>query len=552
MKTDCFFIIFVLCICWISPTLQGQSLLSNVPVALGATSPPRRDAAISKPAPKQDIIPKAIEKTSDWRCLLFAVEQYDEKTQNLPPLRGCYNDMIAAKTDWLGRIGIGDDRIVFLNDRNTKVAPTRERFMAQLEKLCNSAAPSTNLVVAVSSHGIAKNGKSYVCPIDVVYRPDQEEWDNLISVSDILDRLKSSKAGRKLLIIDACRSVGKSTGNEDFMNEFAKLSKGILASSGQSTSGMAVITSCSLSQEAHEMQVNGEPRGVFMKYFIEGLAGPADYFGLIDGNITLSEAYSYAFSQTSKFVYLCRNKNQQTPELFRENDLTSFVLAPSEPSRKQPNESDMQFLLRQSMELATRGNLALATDVLTHIIGLEPNNQIAVASRAGMFLAAADYSRAMDDCTRLGRTLDLYLCFSDSDTKKFQAEINKLKTIQEQKNYTQKNRKISILNEPNVAANVGLKLEPGQKVSITRIEGSWFYVFRIDDNVAQNGVGWIHKDNLTWNAQTVEKYRPQTAIYTPDGGGSKIGGLNFRQQSGMAGGGSGRAVMQRTIGGGGI
>jgi hypothetical protein len=290
-----------------------------------------------------------------------------------------------------------------------------------------------------------------------------------------------------------------------------------------------------------------------MKYFVEGLSGPADYTGVIDGNITLSEAHAYAFSQTSRFVYLCRHGQQQTPELFRESSLTSFVLAKSEPSRKRLDETDMQFLLRKSMELASRGANSLATDVLTHVIANEPNNNIAVACRAGTFLATADYSKAMNDYTSLGRTLDLYLQFSAEDNKAFQTEIDKLKTAAEKETYAMANRKIKITADKNAASTVKAELQPGQKVSVSNIDGSWYYVSRIDDDIAQDGIGWIHKDNLTWTPEKVEQYRPQTSIHVPVGSREdKIGGLNFRQQSGMSGGGTGRATMGRTIGGGGI
>jgi hypothetical protein len=525
-----------------------MSQRNNVPI-YQQTNPPVNQLPVQKSQTVQPVQP------AHWHGLLFAVEQYDKNSQKLSPLRGCYNDMIAVKTDWFNRIGMKDDQIVFLNDRSEHSAtlPTRRNFLTQLDQLCRNAGTDSNLAIIVSSHGIAKDGKSYVCPSDAVYQTSSAAWDNLIAVSDIIMKLKSSKANRKLLIIDACRTVNDGAGKEDFMNEFVAISKEIGTENNKSSSGLAVISSCSLAQEAHEMMVNGLPRGVFMKYFIEGLTGPADYLGVIDGNITLSEAHAYAFAQTSKFVYLCRNRQQQTPELFRGTNLTTLTLARSEPLHKQQNETNMQFLLRQSLELTARGMSLVTVNVLSHIIANEPNNHVAVACRAGVFLSLSDYHKAMEDYTHLGRTLDLYVQFSPKDAQEFQRELNKLTTRTEQEEYVRKNRKVRILADKKILSAAKAELEPGQKVSISKIDGNWYYVSRIDDNITQNQIGWIHQDNLTWSPEKVEQYRPQTEIHNPDGAWrEKIGGLNFRQQSGAAGGGSGRAVIQRTIGGGSI
>ena len=51
-----------------------------------------------------------------------------------------------------------------------------------------------------------------------------------------------------------------------------------------------------------------------------------------------------------------------------------------------------------------------------------------------------------------------------------------------------------------------------QKVSISAIQGDWLYVMRSSDDAAQNGLGWIHKNYVTWSEQSVEQYRPATRI----------------------------------------
>lgn len=51
-----------------------------------------------------------------------------------------------------------------------------------------------------------------------------------------------------------------------------------------------------------------------------------------------------------------------------------------------------------------------------------------------------------------------------------------------------------------------------QKVSITAINGDRLFVQRSGDNVAQNGMGWIHRDYVTWSEKSVEQYPPSTPM----------------------------------------
>jgi len=525
-------------------TLSGVAFgaMVNTLPAQGATRPrmtppptsSKNSAAVQKETVGAAVSPTPPANVGNWSCLLFAVERYDPTTQNLPPLHGCHNDMAAARSEWFQRIGIPESRITFLHDHTDvqETLPTKDNFMRTLNDMVNSADPNGTLVVMVSSHGIAKDGKSYICPID-----STEDSQSLIDVASLIDRLKSARAGKKLLLIDACRTVGEAETSEDFMREFAAISKSIFETKNGANGGLAVVSSCSVEQEAHEMIVDGKPRGVFMKYFLEGLSGPADYMGVIDGNITLSEAYSYAFAQTSKYVYLCREGKQQTPELFREAGLTKFTLAQSEPARKQPNETNMQFLLRQSMALATKGNLSLVIDILNHIISCEPNNHVAYACRAGSFLSRADYQQAMNDFTYLGRTLDLYARPSPT-------ERNTPIRIRSDKDVKASTVSYKISSQ---SAPISAELKPGQKVSIGNIDGSWLYVVRIDDDATQSGIGWIHKDNVVWSQDNIEQYRPQTAIYTPP-----AQTFNRAQGPGTGGGTSRGSSMQRMPGRGSI
>ena len=137
------------------------------------------------------------------------------------------------------------------------------------------------LVVSLSSHGFEDAGTVYVMPADGLQAFLGETALRLGSVEQLVGR---SRAGRRLMIVDACReralkeARGGGTG----------MSAAFRAALGQA-GGQAVLASCDAGQMSVEVEELGH--GVFTYHLLQGLRGQAQADAR--GFITLGTAAEY-------------------------------------------------------------------------------------------------------------------------------------------------------------------------------------------------------------------------------------------------------------------
>ena len=321
-------------------------------------------------------LPREMYTDKTWHVVLFAVNDYDVDTQNFLPLAGCYNDMLAIQNDWLLPMGVPAANIQLLHDnaQEPHLKPTAENLLNAIDRCLSKAKKSDYVLIVFGCHGMAFDGKSYLCPSDCIHADfwgiDTEEKQkqyarkhNLVEVAEIIGKLSDKKvqATNKLLIIDACREKKweRDEDHDDFMKEFKSLSDKIDFSKDETMNGLCVLTSCTLGQFAREDQNNS--RGVFSKYFIEGIRyGLADFAGKVDGEITLGEAYNYAVEKTALYSMRVPVRGMQlnakekypsqTPELFYNSDLHTFTLAKNRLIQKNSDsKSDAEFIYDTSL-----------------------------------------------------------------------------------------------------------------------------------------------------------------------------------------------------------
>ena len=476
-----------------------------------------------------------------WYCLLFAVNEFENDNLGLTPLEGPGNDMELLKEKWLLPMREKmarslnkkpDDvmEIVFLTDKanvGTGLS-TRDNFYEELDRIAKKATPNDFILVAAACHGYSANGLGFLCPHDLSQIPFQdtktgkplalgnharEHADSirLIAVSDIINKLSNAKASKKLFLVDACRPETQSQTKSDFMTEFQTLMQRFYTQPNPQSENLAVLTSCSLGQLANEPQFDfGKPHGLFFHYLVEGLneienGVQADIKGNLNGTVSLNEAYSYAFNKTYEHC-VNSNYNIQTPELFRSGGWESFPLMRSSLEDRDslltlPNE---EYLLQRALVQKRTQNYGDSEEILTHLISWEPNNSLAYEYRAGVRLASltppqnADtraaapvmsvYQNALDDCEKVGKTLDLFVVAP------------------------QRNASVTLYQYPNGQRQTRIAIYNNQKVSISKISGDWLYVVRSSDKADQNGLGWIHKDSVAWSERNVDQYRPATKM----------------------------------------
>ena len=321
-------------------------------------------------------IPREMYTDKTWHVVLFAVNEYDVEKQSFLPLAGCYNDMLAIQDEWLLAMGVPVENIQLLHDNapDSHLKPTAKNLLNAIDKCLSEAKKDDYVLIAFACHGMAFDGKSYLCPSDYVNANfsgiDTEEKQkryakehNLVEVAEVIGKLSDKKvqATNKLLIIDACREKvwERDSDRHDFMKEFKSLSDKIDFSKDETMNGLCVLTSCTLGQCAREN--TNESRGVFSKCFIEGIRyGLADFAGKVDGEITLGEAYNYAVEKTALYsmqtpiqgMQLSAKEKYppQTPELFYNSNLHTFIIAKNKLLQQNyASKSDSEFVYDTSL-----------------------------------------------------------------------------------------------------------------------------------------------------------------------------------------------------------
>ncbi|MDO5552715.1 MAG: caspase family protein [Planctomycetia bacterium] len=375
---------------------------------------------------------KPVASKGKWYVLLFAVNHFDQ-CDRLSDLAGCYNDMEYAKENWLDKRT--NKKLVFLNDVDGTIAPTRNVFLAELNRIKKRSGPDDIVLIMISTHGVAFGQKSFICPSDarsidfsdvnptdaqaVLSRGDR---NGLISITNLLQNIREIDAAGKYIVLDACRP-DEAGSSGDFLREFEDTLR------KNNDNNLAVITSCSLNQMALEARFTtrdgtSKTYGIFMKNFIDGLSGKADLTGAYDGKITLIEAYNYANSMTR------RNNPNQTPELYeafkavakddgrQETDRqvaanrTIFATYEEIPFDESQAESNLQFAMRTGANLARAAESDedhhLSVDICNYVVDKQPHNMLAYGVRGYAWRSLGDYAKSLCDCQRTGGELVLF------------------------------------------------------------------------------------------------------------------------------------------------
>ena len=244
---------------------------------------------------------------------------------------------------------IGFKRVYCLTTESTMSwQPTRQQIQKRLQALLSDDEIGSDdfVLVALSGHGLERKGvgsnsTAYFCPTD----GHSEQVETLLPVMWFYQQLADSKAGMKLLVVDACRNLvaPRAAGVKPALSTEAR---GFMKSLSDTAPprGIAALLSCQSGQFSHEVPDLGH--GVFMHHVLEGLSGKADRTaGNRDGMISLAELFSYASDKTEEYVDTkCPVRySAQTPIL--RGDLPNYKLVRLEsvPGPVMPSEIELSF-----------------------------------------------------------------------------------------------------------------------------------------------------------------------------------------------------------------
>ena len=194
------------------------------------------------------------------KALVVGIDDYPSS-----PLRGCVNDAITI-ANTIEANGDGSPNFDVKLITSPKTAVTRSNLRKELEKLFTGKNDMTLLYF--SGHGIIKSTGGYLVT------KDASEYDEGISMDEVLELANQSQAKNKIIILDCCHSGALGTPRIGG-TELAQLSE-----------GLSVLTASRDSESA--LEISGS--GVFTSLVVDALKGGA---ADLRGNITPGSLYAY-------------------------------------------------------------------------------------------------------------------------------------------------------------------------------------------------------------------------------------------------------------------
>jgi formylglycine-generating enzyme required for sulfatase activity len=209
-------------------------------------------------------------------------------------------------------------------NRDSDKFPTAENIRRRFEDLLSGASKHDLLVVALAGHGVQPSGssQSYFCPYDA--NPSERDGkfaqpDTLLSINDILQGLRESGVGQKLLMVDACRN--------DLQVEGGRRGGGVMqVDVARLPPQTGVLLSCDQGEFSFESESFGNGHGAFFYEVIEGLNGAARDD---EGAVTWESLGSFVRKRVpAKVRAVFHEKGQQNP-----NAINNLSGAPIELAR---------------------------------------------------------------------------------------------------------------------------------------------------------------------------------------------------------------------------
>ena len=206
-------------------------------------------------------------------ALLVGVEQYEDKAIDSLKFAAADASALGVK---LGEV-CGFDKIRIL-DGVTGAKPTKNAILDAFEECAAGLEPDDLFLFFFAGHGVEVNGVSVLLACDTMFK---RSYDG-ITRQNLDGALSGVRAGKRILIFDACRNAPECTrsGAGNAMAEaFARDIRACAAVGNESSrlAGTSLLFACDAGQRAYECPDSGH--GVLTHFLLEGLAKPEDWPG---------------------------------------------------------------------------------------------------------------------------------------------------------------------------------------------------------------------------------------------------------------------------------
>lgn len=361
----------------------------------------------------------------DTYAFLVGISEYESKDE-LKALRFACDDVISF-AGVLRNSGVPAKNIVVLHDRQSipRFKPVCKKILKEFHLLLATLESEDFLIVALAGHGVQLGpaGENYFLPADA----DLKDPATLINIKTIYKEMEQSQAGRKLLLVDACRNDPEAD-NARSAGVLLQPPRGM--AEGPLPKGIAALFSCNSEQRSFEDPVLRH--GIFFYQVIKAWEGAADLDR--DGKLTLDELESFVRRETKTHAREALG-SIQTP-VFQANRgaASRWVVASLAAQRPEPDVADLldraDALRQQGDDAAAereyakalrtdpgsakahlglarlhhaRGRLPQALREYSEAIKTDPNNALAFVGRAIALGDGGDLKNALADYEQAAR-----------------------------------------------------------------------------------------------------------------------------------------------------
>lgn len=230
-------------------------------------------------------------------CVLVGIDAYD--AIHYPSLDVCTSDIERVR-ETLVNGGFETDRMTVLTDKSAE-QPIRVEIYEALELTAAAAQPDDLVLFYFSGHGDVDDSVSYLIAGD---SRSSSLKHTAVSLVDVTEILRTSKARAKVIVLDACHSGANFDGKGP-----KPMPQGFIRRVFEQAKGEVILASCQRGQLSYVWQEKG--LSVFTYYMVAGLTGDADRDS--KGFVTVQDINRFVADGVTKWAF--DNKRTQRPTM---------------------------------------------------------------------------------------------------------------------------------------------------------------------------------------------------------------------------------------------
>jgi formylglycine-generating enzyme required for sulfatase activity len=207
-----------------------------------------------------------------------------------------------------------------------------EDIITQLDRRLRDRRKEDLVLVSLSGHGVQLKSdavladgskETYFCP----QRADLRDRKTLLPLSEVIRRMESSEAGRKLLLVDACRDEVEPP---EVINKTVEIELDPVGPRRRrKPEGMAALFSCSPGERSFELRQLGH--SAFTYHVLRYLRGQCDAGEYPNRELSISRLTSYVSRETRDYISQQLDKDQ-FPQMIGSSNEWSLGRLSTEPN----------------------------------------------------------------------------------------------------------------------------------------------------------------------------------------------------------------------------